>query len=264
MPPSAGQEQFTLGEEIALLRQRRERRQRTRRRRFATAAAAGLAVIAGGLWPLLGTGPQPGDHAPMAICASDRTTLRADVDADGQLDEVRYQDEAGAGSVVFRGDDGRTPVSVGEARGFWKKLRGVWKEDMATRGAFGDFDGDGYLDLALFYSQDDMGDSPRGNMLVHEVRYGPLARDLSSDRTGTIRMGSPAFVFGAWVTDTDHDGRAELQVLQSSGDGMAARHIGRQHSGGISVGDEEADFYAGADWPDAELGRLDFRACASR
>lgn len=263
MPLSAGPKQFTLREEIALLRERRQRRQRARRRRFATAAAAGLAVTTGGVWPLLGTGPQPGDHAPMAICASDSTTLRADVDADGQLDEIRYRGDEGAGSVVFRRDDDRTTVSVGEARGFWKKLRGALKEDMATRGTFGDFDGDGYLDLALFYSQDDVGDNPRDNMLVHEVRYGPLARDLSSDRTGTIRMGSPTFVFGAWVTDTDHDGRAELQVVQSGGDGTAARHTGRQQGGGISVSDEEADFYAGADWPEAELGRADFRACAA-
>lgn len=199
----------------------------------------------------------------MAICAVDGTTLRADVDADGHLDEIVYRKRAGAGSVVFRSGDHRTAVSVADARGFWPKLRGAPKEDMATRGAFGDFDGDGYLDLALFYSQDDVGDSPRDSMLVHEVHYGPLARDLTGSRTGTIRMGSPAFVFGVWVTDTDHDGRAELQVLQSSGDGVAVRHVGRQHDGGISVSDEEADTYAGADWPEAELGRIGFPACAA-
>lgn len=246
------------------MRQRQQHRRRSRQRRFATAAAAGLAVIAGGLGPLLGTGPQPGDHAPMAICAVDGTTLRADVDADGHLDEILYRKRAGAGSVVFRSGDHRTAVSVADARGFWPKLRGAPKEDMATRGAFGDFDGDGYLDLALFYSQDDVGDSPRDSMLVHEVHYGPLARDLTGPRTGTIRMGSPAFVFGVWVTDTDHDGRAELQVLQSSGDGVAVRHVGRQHGGGISVSDEEADTYAGADWPEAELGRIGFPVCAAR
>lgn len=200
----------------------------------------------------------------MAICASDGTTLRADVDADGQWDEIHYQDDEGAGSVVFRSGDDRISVGVGEARGFWKKLRGALKEDMVTRGAFGDFDGDGYLDLALFYSRRDAGDNPQDNMLVHEVHYGPLARDLGSHRTGAIRMGSPAFVHGAWVTDTDHDGRAELQVLQSGGDGTAARHSGRQQGGGISVSDGEADFYAGADWPEAELGRVGLRACAAR
>ncbi|MEK8143787.1 hypothetical protein NKH18_22725 [Streptomyces sp. M10(2022)] len=152
---------------------------------------------------------------------------------------------------------------MGDARGFWQKLRGVPKEDMATRGTFGDFDGDGYLDLALFYSQRDEGDMPRDSMLAHEVHYGPLARDLTSDRTGTIRMGSPAFVFGVWVTDTDRDGRVELQVLQSSGDGVAVRHVGRQSDSGISVSGEEADSYAGADWPETELAQADFRACAA-
>ncbi|MFE9819545.1 hypothetical protein [Streptomyces sp. NPDC005773] len=261
MPPSDVPRKLTLREEISLLRERRQRRQRSRRRRLATAAAAGLAVLAGGLWPLLGSGPQPGGHAPMAICASDSTTLRADVDADGQLDEIRDQNRNASGSVVLRRDGHRTTVGVGDARGFWKRLRGALKEDMVTRGAFGDFDGDGYLDLALFHSQRDVGDSTRDGMLVHEVRYGPLARDLGSDRTGTIRTGSQAFVSGVWVTDTDRDGRSELQVLQSGGDGMIARHVGRQDDGGISVGGEE---FRGPDRPETELGRLAFPACAAR
>ncbi|MFI6646619.1 hypothetical protein ACIBI8_03200 [Streptomyces sp. NPDC050529] len=197
----------------------------------------------------------------MTVCASDIATLRADVDADGHLDEIRDRNRDGAGSVVFRRDGHRTTVGVGDARGFWPKLRGAPKEDMVTRGTFGDFDGDGYLDLALVYSQHDAGDSTRDNMLVHEVRYGPLARDLSGDRTGTIRTGSQAFVYAVWVTDTDHDGRSELQVLQSGGDGMTGRHIGRQHDGGISVGGEE---FRGPDRPGTELGRLAFRACADR
>lgn len=260
MSPSAVPKKRTLAEELSLLRQR----QRDRRRRFATAAGAGLAVIAGGLSPLLSTGPQPGDHAPMAICAIGSTALRADVDADGYLDEIRGLNREGADAVVFRRGGHRTTVGVDDARGFWQKLRGAPKEDMATRGTFGDFDGDGYLDLALFYSQRDVGDNPRDNMLVHEVRYGPLARDLSGDRTGTIRMGRSAFVFGVWVTDTDRDGRAELQVVQSGGDGTAARRTGRQRGDGISVRDDEADSYAGADWPEPELGRLGFPACAAR
>ncbi|MFJ8754786.1 hypothetical protein ACIREO_36575 [Streptomyces sp. NPDC102441] len=233
----------------------------TRRRRVLTAVGAGLVVIAVGIWLLLGTGPGPGGHAPMAICAVDSSTLRADVDADGRLDEIRDPGRDGSSSVVVRGDDHRVTVGVGDARGFWQKLRGAPKEDMETRGTFGDFDGDGYLDLALFYSQDDAGDSPRDNMVVHEVRYGPLASDLSSDRTGTIRMPSPAFVGGVRATDTDHDGRAELQVFQSTGDGVIARHAGRQHKGGISVSGEEPDSYGNGDWSGFERGWPDFGAC---
>jgi hypothetical protein len=200
----------------------------------------------------------------MAICAVDSKTLRADVDADGQLDEVHDQNGDGTSSVVFQRDDHRTTVSVGDARGFWQKLRGAPEEDMETRGTFGDFDGDGYLDLALFYSQRDEGDTPRDNMVVHEVHYGPLARDLSSDRTGTIRMKHSTFVYGVRATDTNHDGRAELQVFQSGGDGAVSRYIGRQYGGGVSVSHEETDFYGVSDWPELKLGWLDFGACADR
>lgn len=86
-------------------------------------------------------------------------------------------------------------------------------------------------------------------------------RDLSGDRTGAVRTGGAAFVSGVWVTDADRDGRSELQVLRSAGDGMTARHIGRQHGGGVSVGGEE---FRGADGPGAELGQPAFPACAAR
>lgn len=260
MSPSADPKQSTLADELASLRRQRA----CRRRRRLAATGAGLVVVAAGSWLLLGIGPEPGDHAPMAICAVDSTSLRADVDADGQLDEIHDPDRNGTGSVVFHSDVLRTTVGVGEARSFWQKLRGVPMQDMATRGTFGDFDGDGYLDLALLYSQEDEGDTPRQNMVVHEVHYGPLARDLSSDRTGTIRMGGTAFVHAVRATDTDHDGRAELQVVQSGGDGTASRHTGRQEGGGVSVSDEETGSDGWSGWSGPELGWLDFGACADR
>ncbi|MEU8706054.1 hypothetical protein [Streptomyces sp. NPDC048565] len=234
-------------------------RQGRRRRRWGVAAAgSGLVVIAGGVWLMAGDVPGPGGHEPMAICAVDSGTLRADVDADGRLDEILDPDRDGTGSVVFRSGDDRTTVGVDTARGFWQKLRGMPRADMKTRGTFGDFDGDGYLDLALFYSQEDEGDSLRENMVAHEVHYGPLARDLSSDRTGTIRMPNSAFVSGVRATDADHDGRAELQVLQSTGDGVVVRRVGRQHDGGVSVSREESDSYGNGDWHGFKSGWLDF------
>lgn len=199
----------------------------------------------------------------MTICATDRGTLRADVDADGHLDDVRDPARDGTGSVVFRRGGRRTTVGVGEARGFWQRLRGVPKQDMATRGTFGDFDGDGYLDLALFYSQRDDGDIPRDGMVVHEVHYGPLARDLSSGRTGTIRLDTSTFVYGVRATDSDHDGRAELQVFQSSGDGSVSRYVGRQDGGGVSVDGKERGFYGVPEWPGLGLGWLDFGVCGT-
>lgn len=260
MPPSDTPKQSTLADELAALRRQRTRRRRKR----ATATGAGLVVIAGVAWLLLSIGPEPGDHAPMAICAVDSKSLRADVDADGQLDEIHDQDRNGTGSVVFHRDGHRTTVGVGDARSFWQKLRGAPLEDMETRGTFGDFDGDGYLDLALFYSQEDEGDTPRHNMVVHEVRYGPLARDLSSDRTGTIRVGVSAMVFAVRATDTDQDGRAELQVVQSGGDGTAYRNVGRQDGDGVSVSSEHTDSDGWSGWSGPKLGWLDFGACADR
>ncbi|MEU9095250.1 hypothetical protein [Streptomyces sp. NPDC048428] len=260
MPFSAAPKRSTLAGELASLRRRRTRR----RRRLATAAGAGLVVVAGGLWLLLGTGPEPGDHAPMAICAVDSKSLRADVDADGQLDEIHDQRRDGTSSVVFHRGHIRTTVGVGEARGLWQRLQGAPKEDMATRGTFGDFDGDGYLDLALFYSQRDAGDTTQDNMVVHEVHYGPLARDLSSDQTATIRIGGSAFVYAVRATDTDRDGRAELQVVQSGGDGTASRYIGRQDRGGVSVSDEETGSDGWSGWSGPKISWLDFGACEDR
>ncbi|MPY34698.1 hypothetical protein FNH09_26705 [Streptomyces adustus] len=227
-------------------------RPRTRRQRRATA----LVVLAGGIWLQQAIEPVPGDHAPMAICSADGSTLRADVDADGHLDEINKS----TGSVVFQRDDHR---SVDDAVGFWQMLGGLWK-DMKTRGAFGDFDGDGYLDLAVFYSQENTGDEPEDNMVVHEVRYGPLARDLSSGRIGTIRMWSSSFVYEARAIDANHDGRAELEVFQSGGDGAVYSVIGRQDRGGVSVSREETGQYGEWDFPSYDPDALGYGACADR
>lgn len=252
MPPSPAPKRATSRGVLASLP-----RPRTRRQRLTTALGGGLVVIAVGTWLVLGAGPRPGDHAPMAICALDASVLRADVDADGHLDQI---DEV-TSSVVFRRDGHRTVVEVDKARGFWQKLRGSWKEDMKTRGAYGDFDGDGYLDLAVFFSQRNDGDSPRHNMVVHEVHYGPLARDLSSDRTGTIRMGSSSFVYEVRAIDTDHDGRAELEVFQSAGDGGVNRLIGRQDRGGVSVSRDRNGFYGESDFPSRAPDALGYGTC---
>ncbi|MEV7867311.1 hypothetical protein AB0P17_14695 [Streptomyces sp. NPDC088124] len=152
-----------------------------------------------------------------------------------RLDEIHDPDRSGRGSVLFGRADDRIEVDVGEALGVWQKARGLLTSDLETRGTFGDFDGDGYLDLALFRSQEDIGDSPRSNLLVHEVRYGPLARDLSGSRSGTIRVHVSFFVAAVRATDEDQDGRAELHVFQSAGDGGYVEYIGRQKDGGVTL-----------------------------
>jgi hypothetical protein len=222
---------------------------------------AALVVVLGAV---LLSGPQPGDRPPSPVCW-DGQALRADLDADGRPDLVVDGEADGRAAVLFAEGDGHryTRVAVDEARTFWQKLRGALRTGMATRGAFGDFDGDGYLDLALFYSQRDTGDSTNSVMPAHEVRYGPLARDLSGSRTGPVRMPYDSFVAGVRTADADHDGRAELRVFQSGGDGALSQYVGRQRDGGVSVSRRETGFYGSADWRSTPVGWQDFGMCGS-
>ncbi|GHJ18391.1 hypothetical protein [Streptomyces albus] len=163
------------------------RRHLSRRRLVAGCAAALVVAVAGGL--LLDLGPEPGDHPPMPLCAgADNVSLIADVDGDGQRDEVRDPRRNGTITVVFRDGDERSEVGLDKARGFWEKLRDAVREDMATRGTVGDFDGDGYVDLALFHSQRDTGDNPSDNMAA--PRGAVRAPRPRPDRQppGTIRI----------------------------------------------------------------------------
>ncbi|MFC8097604.1 hypothetical protein [Streptomyces sp. NPDC057363] len=208
------------------------------------------------------SGPEPGDHAPTVVCSdTDNTGLTADVDADGHLDELRDPGLSGKVSVLFSRADDRVEVGVGEAIGVWPKVRGLLTPDLETRGTFGDFDGDGYLDLALFHSQKDIGDSPRPNLLVHEVRYGPLARDLSGSRSGTIRVQNSRFVAAVRATDENQDGRAELHVFQSVGDGGYKHYVGRQEDGGVTLSEADTDYYSSGDWDRLQPGWSDFGTC---
>lgn len=236
-------------------------RRRSRRRRLINGTGAALVVIAT-VAASLAQEPQPGDHDPMPVCSNSAgTSLRADIDADGELDEIRdpYRDGESS-TVIFHHGDDRFEVGVEEGRGFWQKVAGMWHEDMETHGTFGDFDGDGYLDLALFYSQQDDGDWPRYQMPVHEVHYGPLARDLSSPRTGTVRIESEGDIWAMRASDQDGDGRAELHVLQShGGDGDVAWLVGTQKDGGVTLDYNPAeDSDDEADWSESNIGWQDF------
>ncbi|MFD7567893.1 FG-GAP repeat domain-containing protein [Streptomyces tendae] len=230
------------------------------RRRLVIGAGAALTAVATTL--ALCSGPEPGDHAPTAVCSdTGNTSLTADVDADGRLDEIHDPDRSGEGSVLFGRADDRVEVGVGEALGVWQKVRGLLTSDLETRGTFGDFDGDGYLDLALFRSQEDSGDNPRSNLLVHEVRYGPLARDLSGSRSGTIRVRVSFFVAAVRATDEDQDGRAELHVFQSAGDGGYTEYVGRQEDGGLTLSEAGTGYYGHGDWDELQPGWSDFGTC---
>ncbi|MGC9499631.1 hypothetical protein [Streptomyces sp. WG7] len=257
MAEPVGPQQVGAGSVFAPL----PRRPYTRgRRRLVISAGAALGAVATALFA--GSGPEPGDHAPTVVCTdTGNTGLTADVDADGRLDEIHDPHRSGEASVLFSRADDRVEVGVDEALGVWQKVRGLLTPDLETRGTFGDFDGDGYLDLALFHSQEDTGDSPRSNLLVHEVRYGPLARDLSGSRSGAIRVQVPFFVAAVRATDENQDGRAELHVFQSAGDGGYQRYIGRQKDGGITLSGTDTGYYSHGQWDELQPGWSDFGTC---
>ncbi|MDI6520337.1 hypothetical protein QMA61_29605 [Streptomyces coelicoflavus] len=197
------------------------------------------------------------------VCSdADGTTLTADIDADGYLDEVRDPGRSGDATVVFSKATTASEVSVGEGRTRWQKAWSALFPDMETRGAFGDFDDDGYVDVALFHSQEDEGDHNRDNVTVHEVRHGPLARDLSGGRTTDIRMRGGGFVYAARATDENGDGRAELHVFQSSGDGAVQQYTGRYEGEGVILSPAEGGFYGRSDVDELELGWQYFGICA--
>lgn len=83
-----------------------------------------------------------------------------------------------------------------------------------------DVDGDGHVDLALFWSGPTLGDDPVDDMPIHEVHFGPLSRDLTSERVGPLRTDYESFVSEVRAGDLDGDGRAELQAIQYAGDGV--------------------------------------------
>ncbi|MZD07969.1 hypothetical protein GTW43_26450 [Streptomyces sp. SID5785] len=212
-------------------------RARTRRdRRLRTAARTGVAVIAVFCVAFAYdhvTRPQgPYGADPQRICVSDENTVRADIDGDGRTDTV---DGAwGRGRYTVRFADGDTAVPK-DALSRWQRTKDVLHSGLQVRAVFGDWDGDHRLDMALFRSQPDDGDMPNDALAVHEVHYGPLSHDLTSDRTGPVRMSSQSFVEGGTATRADAAGKQRLRLEQSAGDGATGLHPGTQDRGGITV-----------------------------
>lgn len=228
------------------------------------AAVTATAVVFTIAWFALAPAPAapgPWDHAPMAVCSeSEGTVLHADVDGDGHLDEVRDPDREGVITVEGGGDAWRTDLHDTLSR-----LVGIVRvddPDRETRGTLGDFDGDGHVDLALFWSAPHSGDDPVEDMPIHEVHFGPLSRDLTSERVGPLRIDFKGFVYGIRAGDQNGDGRAELQVFQTAGDGGVDQRVGHYDDGGVTVDNETIDFHDTSSWRRTDLGWDDIETCS--
>jgi len=221
--------------------------QLTKRRRLllvtmgAAVAFVAVSSVAAARWMRGGPTYRPGEDVE-GVTAELARTLPAD------YPRVQFSDVTKAGHIDFRHFDG---------------TRGSWlPEDMGSGAAWGDYDGDGWLDL-IVANEDGPIDrpdvarrrSPARLTLYHNERDGTF-RDVT-DRAGLDLRGSLMAV--AWA-DYDDDGRLDLVVTayghnslyHGNGDGTFT-----DRSAESGIGAPEG-FWAGAAWGDYDKdGRLD-------
>ncbi|MFF4570994.1 FG-GAP repeat domain-containing protein [Streptomyces sp. NPDC001410] len=210
----------------------------------------------------------PGKEQP--ICASsDGRTLYADVDGDGVVDEVHdSKDRDGRTVVMFEGPgnkqvrhfvwsivttaEGRAKAHASPAEGF--------------RAAFGDFDNDGRVDMAVTYTARDEGDDPVDSVSMHEVRWGPLGRDLKGKSRGSIRMRHGYYIDGLRaVAGNQHSASANpasarLLIHQTTGDGAFETYQGQKLGHDLVVPDEPLPRW-GQEFAEQKDGWTDLGEC---
>ncbi|MFF4506730.1 hypothetical protein [Streptomyces sp. NPDC001401] len=250
-----------------------------RRRRWLVGCSV-LVIVAVGVgwyaWPTsqeASTDPHvrnPGREQP--ICASsDGRTLYADVDGDGVVDEVHdTKDRDGRTGVTFEGPGGkqvRHPVwsIVTTAKG---RQKAHASPEEGFRAAFGDFDNDGRVDMAVTYTALDKSDDPVDSASMHEVRWGPLGRDLKGRSRGSIRMSHGYYIDGLRaVAGNQHSAgananppAARLLIHQTTGDGAFETYQGQKLGHDLVVPDEPLPRW-GQEFAEQKDGWTDLGEC---
>ena len=210
----------------------------------------------------------PGRQQP--ICASpDGRTLYADVDGDGVVDEVHdSKDRDGRTVVTFEGPGNkraRQPVwsIVTTAKG---RLRAHASPEEGFRAAFGDFDHDGRVDMAVTYAALPKSDDPVDSASMHEVRWGPLGRDLKGRSRGSIRMSHGYYidglraVAGTRPSAGANPGPARLLIHQTTGDGAFETYQGQKLGHDLVVPDEPLPRW-GQEFAEQKDGWADLGTC---
>ncbi|MYQ56787.1 VCBS repeat-containing protein [Streptomyces sp. SID4926] len=188
-------------------------------------------------------------------CASaDGTVLHADIDGDGRADTVT---DSGRDSHEVR-------VTFGGGKTLAPNDLAPKGEEIGSASTFGDFDGDGHIDMALVAgAQDDSDDPLERTGRVQQIRFGPLHHDLSGEATERIRFREDLFNEGLRASDTNHDKTAELSVFQTGGDGQVNRLPVRMSDRTPTAGEQPlSEGYDKAHWfKRYEPGWADFGTC---
>lgn len=260
-----------------------------RRTRLVGCSIAVIVAVGAGwyVWPTgeEGSGPSTDPHVQhpgrkQPICASpDGRTLYADVDGDGVADEVRDSAERdGRTAVTFEEPGG----SQGQARRFvWSivttaegRKKAHASPEEGFRAAFGDFDHDGRVDMAVTYTALDKSDHPVDSATMREVRWGPLGRDLRGRSRGAIRMSHGYYIdalravegnqrgttFGTGTGTGTDSAPARLLIHQTTGDGAFETYRGHRLGHDLVVPDEPLPRW-GRTFAEQEDGWSDLGAC---
>jgi hypothetical protein len=182
----------------------------TSRRHRGLWVAAGLGLALTGCLrpaPLEPSGP-----SAFPPCSDINGRLIADVDNDGHPDRISGTEGIGTDLAIAFGEESgfaeprTTGVLLGSSR----------EEGEEVMAAVADFDGDGWLDLAIAATAPVGGDDPVPSR-VAELRLGPFSDRGTGQRTDELDLGT---TFGLRVVDFDDDEHPDLASYRYEGDGV--------------------------------------------